>query len=252
VSLNKWKVILSLRNEFYESGDDEDGEVDSTSGEMEEHILLTRARLVYALKPNISLYATYNKSFDPFKASTEVQVFDAPFKPVFSELLEAGAKGNFFKNNLSAYISVYLLTFRNVAVNANDASNPNLFVQQGKTRSKGIEAEAAGNILSNLSTWLSYSYCDAKVIESKIQSQVGTRLENAPLHTSDGWVKYSFAKGFLKGFGVIGGHSQVSNRSTLDADLKLPGFCSFNAGLLYTGKHATMAFNVNNLINKTY
>ena len=186
------------------------------------------------------------------ESSTGVQVFYAPFKPVFSDLLEAGVKGNFFKNSLSASISIYQLSVRNVAVNANDISNPNLFVQQGKTRSRGIEAEAAGNMLTNLSTTISYTYCDAKVIQSKVPSQVGIQLENAPLHSSNSWIKYSIAKGFLKGFGIEAGHSQVSKRNTLDANLKLPGFCILSGGLLYTGEHVNIALNGNNLTNKTF
>jgi len=247
VSLNKWKLLVSLRQDFYTSVDDED----SAEG-LKQNILLPRIGLVYALRPTVSIYATYNKGFDPLEASTEVQVFDAPFKPITSELLEAGVKGGIFKNNLSASLSVYQLTVRNVAVNANNVSNPNLFVQQGKTRSSGIEAEAAGNMLPNLSAMLSYAYCDAKVIQSKAPAQIGTLLENAPRHTSNSWVKYSFTKGLLKGFGIMAGHSQVGKRSTLDADVKLPGFCTINAGLVYTGEHVAIAFNVNNLTDQTY
>ena len=124
--------------------------------------------LVYELNPNVSLYATYNKGFDPFEASTSTQVFDEPFKPVTSELLEAGVKANFFHNKLGASISIYQLTLQNVAVNANDISNPNLYIQQGEDRSRGVETEVNGNILTNLSVSASYSHCVAKVIKSKI------------------------------------------------------------------------------------
>jgi hypothetical protein len=43
-----------------------------------------------------------------------------------------------------------------------------------------MEAEINGNILSNLSVSLNYSYCLAKVTKSKIESQVGMPAENAP------------------------------------------------------------------------
>jgi iron complex outermembrane receptor protein len=251
VSLNRWKLLLGLRQEFYKGGDNDDKQ-DSTNGGMKENILLPRVGLVYAIKPNVSLYATYNRGFDPFEASTELQVFDEPFKPITSELFETGIKGNLFKNNLSASLSLYQLTVKNVAVNANHIDNPNLFVQQGKTRSRGLETEAAGNILPNLSATLSYAYCDAKVIESKVPSQVGIPMENAPRHTSNSWIKYSIAKGFLKKFGIVAGHSQVSKRSTLDTDFQLPEFVILNAGLLYTGEHVNIGVNVNNLTNKTY
>ena len=89
-------------------------------------------RYVYTLTSDINLYGTYNKGFDPFEASTQAQVFDQPFKPIISELYEVGAKGNFFQNKLSASLSFYQLTVDNVATNAGDPSNPNVFVQQGQ------------------------------------------------------------------------------------------------------------------------
>jgi iron complex outermembrane recepter protein len=247
ISLNKWKLLIGLREEMYASGDDDD-----TTDQSKENVFLPRIGLVYELQPNASLYATYNKGFDPFEASTSTQVFNAPFKPITSEILEAGAKANFFNNKLSASVALYQLTLQNVAVNANDISNPNLYVQQGEDRSRGIETEANGNILPNLSIAVSYSYCIAKVIQSKIVSQVGTLVENAPKNTSNSWIKYIFNKGALKGFGVAAGHSQVSARNTLDPTAILPGYVVLNAGIRYEHKHFNTAVNFNNITNKTY
>ena len=97
ISYNKWKVLIGLREEMYASGDDDD-----TADRTKENVFLPRLGLVYELKPNATLYATYNNGFDPFEASTSTQVFNAPFKPIKSELFEAGAKANFFNNKLSA------------------------------------------------------------------------------------------------------------------------------------------------------
>ena len=139
-----------------------------------------------------------------------------------------------------------------MAVNANDIANPNLYIQRGKNRSRGIETEANGNVLPNLSLAVSYSYCVVKVVESIIRSQQGTIVENAPKHSSSSWLKYSFSKGLLKGLSVAAGHSQVSTRTTLQQDLTLPGYIALSAGLRYAFKHFTTAVNVNNITNKTY
>lgn len=247
ISGNKWKLLLGLREEIYRSGDDDD-----TTDQTKENILLPRVGFIYELTSNLSFYASYNKGFDPFEASTSTQIFNAPFKPVTSELLETGVKTNLFNNKLSASAALYQLTLQNVAVNANDISNPNLYIQQGEDRSKGIETEADGNILPNLSISISYSYCVAKVIKSKIASQVGTLVENAPKNTSNSWIKYSFVKGILKGFGIAAGHSQVSVRNTLDPNITLPGYFVLNAGIRYTHKHFAAAINLNNITNETY
>jgi iron complex outermembrane recepter protein len=248
LSVGKWELLLGLRQTWYSVG----GDVADTSGDDQEKVLLPRIGLVYKLRPNTSIYATYNKGFDPFEASTSTQIFNSPFKPITSELFELGAKANFFHNKLSSSIAIYQLTLRNVAVNANDITNPNLFVQQGKTRSKGIELETSGNVLPNLSISLAYSYCLAKVLESTLTAQKGSIMENAPKHTSNSWVKYMFSKGSLKGFGLAIGHTQVSARNTLDPDIVLPGYFVLNAGVRYAHKHYTASLNLNNISNTTY
>ena len=246
LSWKKWKLLLSLREEFYK------GDEDDSAGGLRENVFLPRIGVVYALEYNVNMYVTYNKGFDPFEVSTSAQVFDAPFKPITSQLLEAGVKANFFNNKLSTSIAFYQLTLQNVAVNANNLSNPNLFVQQGEDRSKGIEVEANGNILPDLSVTLSYAYCVAKVVESKIASQINTFVENAPRNTSGSWIKYIFSKGIIKGFGISVGHSLVSSRNTLDPTIILPGYLIINGGINYKRKHFSVAINVNNITNKTY
>ena len=248
MSLHKWKLLLGLREELYRTGH---GEADST-GDNEENIWLPRVGLVYEFKPNMSLYATYNKGFDPFEASTSTQIFDEPFKPVTSELMEAGLKANLFHDKVSASLSLYQLTLHNVAVNANDISNPNLYIQQGEERSRGIETEVDGNILPNLSIAASYSHCVAKVIKSKIASQEGMLVENAPKNESSSWIKYTFKDGALKGFGIAAGHSQASVRNTLEQGLTLPGYIILNGGIRYSYKKFDVALNLNNIANKTY
>jgi len=247
ISLDKWKLLFSLREEFYK-GDD----VGDSSQDLGETVFLPRIGLVYQITPNISAYATYNKGFDAFEASAGAQVFNAPFKPQISELLEAGVKGNFLANKLSASLAVYQLTLLNVAVSANILSNPNLFVQQGQNRSRGIELETAGNILPNLRVTLSYANCLAKVTESLVPSQVGMRVENAPRNNSGSWIKYTFDKGFVKGLGISIGHSQVGWRTTLDSATNLPGYMIINAGVHYKCKHFMLAMNAFNITNETY
>lgn len=247
VSVNKWKFLLSLREEFYKDDDEND-----SAANLEEKVFLPRLGIVYSINSTISLYATYNKGFDPFEASGVAQVFDEPFKPVTSQLVEAGIKGNFFSNKLSASIALYQLTLHNVAVNANDINNPDLFIQQGENRSRGIEAEASGNILPNLSVFLTYAFNESKIIKSKIASQIGMLAENAPRNTSGSYIKYTFANGFLKGFGISAGHSSVSVRNTLNPDVTLPGYLIVNAGIHYSYKRFKIAANFNNITNKIY
>jgi iron complex outermembrane receptor protein len=247
ISCHKWRFLLGLRQEFYKGDDDDDDE-----GGVRENVFLPRINILYSIKPNLHIYVTYNNGFDPFEASTATQVFEDPFKPIKSQLLETGIKADLFNNQLSASLALYQLTVSNVAVNANDISNPNLYVQQGENRSRGMEAEINGNIFSNLSVSLNYSYCLAKVTKSKIESQVGMPAENAPKNASNSWIKYTFSQGVLKDFGLSAGHSHAGIRNTLQQGLTLPSYVILNGGLHYSGKHFTVAFNLYNITDKTY
>ncbi|HVW98182.1 MAG TPA: TonB-dependent receptor [Mucilaginibacter sp.] len=241
LSIRKWTVSASLRAELYRGSDG-----------ITENVFLPRIGLLYAIRPNISVYGAYNNGFDPFEASTELQVFNEPFKPLKSRLFEAGLKTDLFANRLYGVLAVYQLTVQNVAVNANDISNPDLFVQRGANRSRGIEAEATGSILSNLSISLSYAYCKAVISKSTDPEQVGKAADNAPKNISGSWIKYTFDKGFIKGFGLMAGHSSVSSRNTLNPDVLLPGYLIFNGGAFYKYDHLKIAMNFNNITNKTY
>jgi iron complex outermembrane receptor protein len=247
VSWKHWKLLVSLREERYKGDDDDD-----SAGDLRENVFLPRVGLVYSLSPHTSLYATYNKGFDPFEVSTDVQVFNEPFKPIISQLYEAGFKANVFRNKLSFSAAIYQLTLHNVAVNANDISNPDLFIQQGKDRSRGIELEANGNILPNLAVSLAYAHCVAEVLDSKIAAQVGTLLENSPRNSSSSWIKYTFNRGVIKGLGIALGHTQASRRNTLDADFVLPAYTVFNAGLYYQFRKVSISAYLNNITNKVY
>ena len=246
MSFNRWKILVSLREEFYKKVSDE------SAGNLSEHVFLPRLGIVYALTPSLNIYATYNKGFDPFEASTGAQVFNQPFKPIISELYEAGLKGNFFQNKLAASLSFYQLKVENVATNAGDPSNPNLFVQQGQNRSRGIEAEATGNILPNLSVLMSFAYDVAIVSEDKDPVLIGTFVANAPRISSASWIKYSFDKENIKGFGISIGHSYVGNRATLDKGFNLPSYFLLNGGINYGFKKVSLSLILNNITKQTY
>ena len=250
LAYKQWRLLLGIRNELYEDDDDEDAF--DTSTDIEQNILLPRIGIVFNASKNFSVYTTYNKGFDPFEMSTTRQTFNEPFKPIVSELYEGGIKANLFQNKLFATVSLYSLAVENVAVNANDPSHPDLYVQRGKQRSNGIETELNGNINEALSVHFSYAYNKAQIVESNVAEDIGKTIENAPLHSSNSWIKYAFQKNALKGFAISAGHMQQSKRNTLTDGFILPGFFILNAGLQYNFKNFEIAANIENITNKNY
>ncbi len=244
LTYNKWQLIASLRGEFFKSGEEEDA--------MRITKLLPRIGITYAVVKDIRLYATYNRGFDPFEPTSVLQVFNEGYKPLNSEMFETGIKADLLKNKLSTSLAIYQITIDNLSVNANDTSNPNLYVQRGEQRSRGVEAELQGDLTDNLSLALAYALNETKITKSITPNEIGQIAENAPMHSSSSWVNYNFKKGFLKGLGISAGHTQTGKRNTLESGVTLPGYCVFNGGIHYGIQHINIAVNMNNLFNTTY
>ncbi|MDP4241036.1 MAG: TonB-dependent receptor [Bacteroidota bacterium] len=244
LSYNKWQLIASLRGEFFQSGEDDDA--------MRITKLLPRIGITYAVAKEIRLYATYNRGFDPFEPTSVLQVFNQPFKPLNSEMFESGIKADLLSNKLSSSLAIYQISIDNLSVNANDASNPNLYIQRGEQRSRGIEAELQGNLTDNLSLAFEYALNKTEITKSINQNEIGTIAENAPMHSSSSWLNYNFRSGFLKGLGLSCGHFQTGKRNTLESGVTLPGYCVFNGSIHYAIHHINIAVNINNLFNTSY
>lgn len=245
LTYKKWQLITGIRGEFFQSGT-EQNEITRVNK------LIPKIGINYAFNRNYHIYANYQNGFDPFEPSSVLQVFNQPFKPVTSNMFETGFKADLLSNQLLASVAIYQITINNLAVNANDMSNPNLYVQRGSQQSKGLELELQGKINDNISAFTGYSFNQTEIIKSIKSEEIGMIAANAPKHSSNSWIKYRFAKSILNGLSIAFGHSQVSQRNTLDKDVILPGYVMFNTGITYQINHFKLAFNINNLFNKVY
>jgi iron complex outermembrane receptor protein len=245
LTFKKWQLIAGIRGEFFQSGTEQDNITRVNK-------LIPKIGINYAIDRNYHIYANYHNGFDPFEPSSVLQVFNQPFKPVTSNMFETGIKADLFRNQLFASLAIYQITINNLAVNANDVNNPNLYVQRGIQQSKGLEIEMQGNINTNLSVFTGYSYNQTEIIKSIKSEEVGKIAENAPKHSSNSWIKYRFTNSTLNGLSIALGHTQVGQRNTLDKDVTLPGYVLFNASINYQIKHFKLAFNLNNIFNKVY
>lgn len=260
LKLGRLQALLGLRQEFYVVPAD-DAELAGLQRGDEQSKLLPLLGLVYALSPAINAYATYTQGYEPQSAALNLsRNAGGPFDPLTSTLLEGGAKGEFFGNRLFAGLALYQIELNNVLVSANNTENPDLLEQRGQERARGMELEATGQVLPNLSVALNYAYNRAEITQSSAASPelVGLVKENAPSHMSGSWMKYTLGSGKLAGLGFALGHSQNSARRTFarypgeDRYLTLPSYVVFNGALYYTVEKFTLALNANNLTDKLH
>ena len=247
ITYKKLNILLGVRREYYRTSTGVDD-----SSRTAENVWLPRVGLVYGISPNLHVYGVYSRGFDPYEISNTLAVYNEPFKPVNSELFELGLKAALLKGKLYGTVSVYQLSVFNVAVNANDPTNPDLYVQRGEDQARGVELELNGNILPNLQVHFAYAYNKAVVKKSEVKEEIGMLKENAPVNSSNGFFKYSFVKGALNKFSITAGYTGVGKRNTLDKDLQLPGYFILQTGFNYQWNPLTFSFLLNNIGNVDY
>ena len=260
IQWNKLQVLLGFRWDRYAvpTNSWEFKGSDMNSVDVQE-AFLPRIGVVYAILPNTNIYGTFNQGYQPVDPiSNSNPRFGGPFVPMYSQLIEGGVKSENFGERLLTTLSIYQIEMNNVLVNANNPNNPDELVQRGQERARGIEVEAVGRIMPNLSILANYAFNNAQITESDDEQSIGLVKENAPQHVSSTWVKYSFSEGALKGFGLAIGHSQVSERRTFDQYtdrdeyLMLPAYTIFNGAIFYTIDKFSLSMNVNNIADKTH
>lgn len=249
IVINKWQVLLGLRQEYYTdfSNYKLQGQTSVT-----QKALIPRIGMIYSVSPTINVYSTYTAGYQPQSPSTFTNPNNGgPFDPSTSNMIEAGAKGSFFSDRLAMNVSVYQIKQKNVLVTANDPINPDLLRQRGAEQSSGFELEAVGNIMSNLSINANYAYNEA-IITRGLATEVGLQKANAPKHLSNLWIKYNFIQGQLSGLGIGAGMNYSSQRNTEVLRLQLPSYTCFDAAAYYTLDKLRLGLNFNNVFNKRY
>lgn len=250
----KWKslqLLLGFRQEYY---NDQLNYTEANEERIQQKAFIPRVGVVYTPVEPLSLYATYTEGYQPQSAGTigAPEVYGGPFDPLISNMIEAGAKMEFFAKNLSVTTALYLIEQNNILVNAGAQDNPDLLRQIGQQQAKGVEVEMYGNIRPNFSVTANFSYNVATITGSDDPEEIGSIMPNAPKSQGNIWMRYNFVGNVLEGIGVAMGTNYATRRHTLNDALQLPGYCVANAAIYYRVDKFKLQANFNNIFNKTY
>lgn len=245
MSIGNWEILAGLRHDRFRA-DTLDGGVTypGNSGEQ----VSPRLGAVYKLDANRSIYGSYITGYEPPDVGINSPTYGGPFDPSDSVLHEVGYKHLAFGGGLLFTASAYQLTKNDAVVYANDASNPDLYIQRGQERARGVELEAVGRIGERVQLIANYAYNDAEISRDVDPAAVGRRKENAPRHAATVWGRWNFAGRW----GVGAGAQFVDERTTFEQSLVLPDYTVFNAGLYYTAPSWQANLMVKNLTDRVH
>jgi iron complex outermembrane receptor protein len=251
IKFGAFQALIGVR---YDEYTDKENYKKATEKKVKQHSFLPRFGLTYTVNPNINLYGTYVKGYNPQTASSLSNPnAGGPFDPLESNMIEFGGKSSWFKEKLFVTVALFKIQQKNTLYPANDATNPDLMRAIGKEESKGIEIDVNGNITRNWSISAAYSYNEAAISESPIASEIGRQKPNTPRQQGNLWTRYNFTDGALKDFGLALGSNFATTRTLSQTDTQtLPGYTLFNGALYYSINKFKIQVNANNILNKRY
>lgn len=207
-----------------------------------------RLGAVYALTPRVNLFAGWSRSFLP---QTGTDRFGNAFDPETGEQFEAG-----LKSDLTERLSLTLSGFqiRRCNVLATDPVDSTYSVETGEQRSRGFEAELAGDLGRGWKLYASGAYTDAEITADTTYA-VGRRLTGVPLWSGSLWASYEVPEGNrLQGLMLGGGVFAASTRTgDLNNSFRVGGYTRVDLTASYPLREgARLTVTVRNLFDAGY
>lgn len=251
IEFGNFHAVLGTRYDQVET--ETDDYLSSTSSTQDSDDTTYRAALSYRFENGVAPYASYSTSFEPEIGTDENG--DA-YEPITSQQLELGLK--YQPDGLDALFSVAAFDITQQKV-LTPGETLFTYVQTGEVRSRGLEFEARGNILSDLEAIAALTLLDTEVTQSSDESIIGNAPQAVPDHFGSLWLNYSFGgnlTGLALGGGVrIVGSSYGDDENTLKAD----GYTLTDLAVSYdinrfggVWSGADVALNVRNLFDEEY
>jgi len=206
-----------------------------------------RIGLVYQPVSNISLYTSYNRSFQPLADSFVLYTNSADLSPTKTENYEVGAKWD-VNDQLNVTLALFEMSQTNIQ--NQDPNDPKglTAILAGEQKTKGVELSLTGQLTDQLSVLAGYSYMDGK-IEKSATGFTGNHSALTPNNTANLWLKYQINDHW---YAAVGGRGESSRFSAPDNKNVLPGYAVVNAALGYQSERYDVNLNLNNLFDRDY
>lgn len=208
-----------------------------------------RFGLVVKPQVNLSLYASYAKSFLP-QTGDQFSTLDAAYQTLDPEAfrnLEVGIKWD-AAPGLAVTAAAFQVDRSNTRVA--DPANPGYFVLTGSSRVKGLEAALSGRIMPNWSATLGYTYQEGEIRSATSAAPAGRQVDKLPHHQASAWTRYDVTDKLGLGLGVV---HQSSQYATISNAVTLPAFTRVDAAVYYdVSDRFALQLNVENLTDTRY
>lgn len=237
--------------------------VDQLSGERD-YNLSPRTGLVWRLRPDTSVYASWAESFAPttatgFNPATGTGVGGRVLAPETGAQFEVGVRRALFAGALELNAAVFDLRKRDIA-GIDPAALALPPAQQwsanlGETRTRGFELQAVGRLGTSLRLIAGYAYLDNELtaVGANFATQRGNVLPGIPLHSGNAWAVYELRQGPARGLAFGAGlFAQSAIFASTENRAVYGGFAQVDVLLSYKRDRWKVQLNVKNLLDDMY
>lgn len=240
------KVLVGLRYDNL-SQDRDDQTSKNVDLNRTDNTYSPRIGVVYQPVKNLSLYTSYNRSFQPLADTFVFYQNSDDLTPTKTENYEIGAKWD-VNDHLNVTLALFEMSQTNIQ--NKDPNDPKGLsaILAGEQKTKGVELSVAGQLTDQLSVLAGYSYMDGKIEESTI-GFTGNHSALTPNNTANLWLKYQINDHW---YAAVGGRGESSRFSAPDNKNVLPGYAVVNAAVGYQSERYDVNLNLNNLFDRDY
>ena len=207
-----------------------------------------RAGLVLKPRDNLSIYASYSRSYLPQSGDqfNSLDVTLEALKPEKIDNYELGAKWEPVEG-LLATAAVYQLDRANTRA---AGAVPGTVVLTGAQRSRGVELGLERSITHRWQVSAGYAWQDAEITETTSAAPEGRKVPLVPKHSFSLWNRYDISDRIGVGLGVL---ARSKSYASISNAVKLPGYARVDGAVYYQLTPGIEAqVNVENLFGADY
>ena len=241
----RWKLLAGLRLDRVRQASID--QLRHTRQSQRHNTASPRIGLSYMLTPGSALYLNHSRSFRP---NTGVNAQGHAFAPQHGRAWEAGLKWQSADQRLTASAALFNIDKTNVLTG--DPNNPGFSIAAGKVRSRGLEADLAGQINPHWRLSANLALLDTEVTRDNNAALRGKRLAGIPRISGGLFAMYENALAGGMRYGLGGGITHTGERSGTATDTyRLPAYTLARiSAYLQINPAMRLTLDVNNLFDK--
>lgn len=217
------------------------------------------AGVLLDLNENLTAYASYSDIFTP--QGNYRSEDGSALKPLVGQSYELGIKGAWLEGRLNGAFNLFRTIQKDQAQTDYNSSCPSsdgyCYVNAGRVRAQGFEAELSGEIIERLQLLAGYTYTQTKTLDDIDSSLNGAAFNSyVPRHVLRLWGEYTLS-GALERMSIGAGvNAQSDNFRVSPASgekIDQAGYAIWNGRIGYRIDDTwSVALNGNNLFDKRY